>query len=184
MTALTGASDIGSKPPLGDGRLRGIGGMPSMKLHQIGFAKATILLLAILAGGAVLAHEHAVGITAERMQVMKDMASHMKALGEMLEGRTAYDAAAARDNALALHENCHTVATEFPDGTHDHHSRADPAVWEQPEKFRAQMDNLQRVVGELVTATASGQRDLVRSRFVDVGRACTSCHETFRLPED
>ena len=65
--------------------------MPSMKSHQIGFAKATILLLAILASGAVLAHEHAVGITAERMQVMKDMASHMKALGEMLEGRAAYD---------------------------------------------------------------------------------------------
>ena len=89
--------------------------MPSIKSHPIGFAKATVLLLAILAGGAVLAHEHAVGITAERMQVMKDMASHMKALGEMLEGRVAYDAAAARENALALHENCHEVASQFPE---------------------------------------------------------------------
>jgi cytochrome c556 len=162
----------------------GAWGMPSMKSHPIGIAKGAVLLLAVLANGAVLAHEHAVGITAERMQVMKDMASHMKALGQMLEGRAAYDAAAARENALALHENCHVMTEQFPDGTHDHHSRAAPAVWEQPEKFRAQMNNLQRVVGELVTATTWGQRDVVRSRFADVGRACASCHETFRLPEN
>ena len=77
-----------------------------MKSHQIGFTKATTLRLAMLASGTVLAHEHAVGITADRMQLMKDMASHMKTLGEMLEGRIAYDAAAARENALALHANC------------------------------------------------------------------------------
>jgi cytochrome c556 len=158
--------------------------MASMKLHPVGTAKGTVLLLAILAGGMGLAHEHAVGITAERMQVMKDMASHMKALGEMLDGRVAYDAEAARENALALHENCHTITDQFPDGTRDHQSRAAPAVWEQPEKFRAQMDNLQHVVGGLVTATASGPRDVVRARFVEVGRACASCHETFRLPEN
>ena len=158
--------------------------MASMKLRPIEVAKGTVLLLAVLANGAVLAHEHAMGITAERMRVMKDMASHMKALKEMLEGRAAYDAAAARESALALHENCHTVATQFPDGSHDPHSRAAPAVWEQPKKFGAQMDNLQHVVGELVTATTSGPRDLVRSRFADVGRACASCHETFRLPEN
>ena len=142
-----------------------------MQSHQIGFAKATMLLLAILAGGAVFAHEHAVEIIAERMQVMKAMASHMKALGDMLDGRTPYDGSAARNHALALHEKCHEVADKFPKAIHDHHSRADPAVWEQPEKFRAQMDNLQRVVGELVAATTSGERDIVRSRFIDVGRA-------------
>ena len=155
-----------------------------MKSHQIGFAKATTLRLAMLASGTVLAHEPAVGITADRMQLMKDMASHMKTLGEMLEGRIAYDAAAARENALALHANCHIVASEFPEGARDHHSRASPAIWQQPEKFKAQMGDLQRTVGELVAATKSGQRDLVMSRFVNVGRACTSCHEGFRLPED
>ena len=157
--------------------------MPSIGSQPSGFAKATVLSLAMLAGETVLAHENAVGITADRMQLMKDMASHMKTLGEMLEGRLAYDAAAAHEDALALHATCHQVAREFPEGTHDHHSRASPAIWQQPEKFRAQMDNLQRLVGELVAATVSGRRDLVRSRFVAVGRACTSCHERFRLPD-
>jgi cytochrome c556 len=155
-----------------------------MQLHPNAIAKRTVLLLALLGGGTAFAHHDAVGITAERMQVMKDMASHMKALGEMLEGRFAYDAAAAHENALALHKGCHAVASQFPDGTDDHPSRASPEIWEQREKFREQMDNLQHVVGELVTATTSGQDDVVRSRFVDVGRACASCHETFRLPEN
>jgi cytochrome c556 len=155
-----------------------------MRLERIRVAKGTVLLLVVLGNGVVLAHEHAVGVTAERMQVMKDMASHMKALGEMLEGRVAYDASAAREDALALHKNCHTVAHQFPDGARDHTSRASPAIWEQPGKFRAQMDNLQHSVGELVTATTAGKRDVVKSRFVDVGRACASCHETFRLPEN
>jgi cytochrome c556 len=158
--------------------------MPRTQLRPIRIARRTVLLLAVLGNGAVLAHEHAVGITAERMEVMKDMASHMKALGEMLEGRVAYDAAAARENALALHKSCHTVENQFPHGTRDHTTRASPAIWEQPERFRAHMDNLQQLVGELVTATTSGPREVVRSRFVDVGRACAGCHETFRLPEN
>ena len=154
-----------------------------MKSHRTGFAKATILLTAILASGSVPAHEHATGLTAERMQVMKDMASHMKALAAMLDGRAPYDAQAARRHALALHESCHEMAGQFPDASHDHHSRAAPAVWAQPERFEAQMGNLGRVVTELVSATASGQRGIVRQRFLEVGRACASCHETFRLPE-
>jgi len=157
--------------------------MQIMKAHHIRFAMAAMPLLAMLAGAPVPAHENAVGLTAERMEVMKDMASHMRALGKMLDGRVAYDASAARDHALALHANCHQVATQFPSETHDHHSRAAPAVWEQPEKFRAEMDNLARLVTELVSATASGERDAIRLRFVDAGRACASCHETFRLPE-
>jgi cytochrome c556 len=155
-----------------------------MKSQRIGIAGSAMLLLAVLAGGPVLAHEGAMGITAERMEVMKDMASHMKALGNMLDGRMAYDAAAARAHALALHENCHAAAGQFSEAAHDHHSRAAPAVWQQPEKFRAEMDDLARAVAELVAATASGRRDAMRQPLLDVGRACKSCHETFRLPEE
>jgi cytochrome c556 len=158
--------------------------MPGIQLQPIGLGKGVLLLVAALGSGAAFAHHDATGITAERMQVMKDMASRMKALGEMLEGRIAYDAAAARDNALALQRSCHAVANQFPDGTGDHPSRASPVIWEQPAKFRAQVQNLGRAVGGLVDAATSGPRDAVRSRFFDVGRACTSCHDTFRLPED
>ena len=50
------------------------------------------------------------GITAERMQVMKDMASHMKALGEMLEGRVAYD---ARQRGITLWRST-KIVTRWP----------------------------------------------------------------------
>jgi cytochrome c556 len=94
----------------------GLTGMASVKMRPAQAFKGTVLVLAVLASGAVLAHEHAVGITAERMEVMKDMAAGMKALGEMLDGRAPYDAAAARRAALALHESCHTIVDQFPAG--------------------------------------------------------------------
>ena len=147
-------------------------------------ARATAPLLVGLAGVTGSAHEHAAGTTAERMQMMKAMATHVEALGEMLAGRKPYDGVAVQRHALALHETCHGVADKFPDAAHDHNSRADPAVWEKPEEFRTQMDNLQSVVGELVTASTSGQLEEVRSSFVALGRACTTCHETFRLPDN
>jgi cytochrome c556 len=158
--------------------------MPSTTLHSSRAATSAALLLAALSSGTVFGHEHAVGVTSERMEMMKGIASQMKTLGDMLEGRATYDPAGAQEKALALYQNCHAVATRFPDGPHDHHSRADPAIWERPDEFRKEMNNLQHAVGELVSATSSGPRDVVRLRFVDVGRACKSCHETFRLPEN
>jgi cytochrome c556 len=157
--------------------------MPGTQLRKVRVVIGAVLSIAALGSGAVFAHHEATGITAERMRVMKEMASQMKALGEMLEGRIPYDAASARANALALQQGCHAVASQFPDGTGDHPSRASPVIWEQPGKFRAQMANLQNAVGQLVTA-ASGPRDVVRARFVEVGRACARCHDSFRLPED
>lgn len=141
-------------------------------------------VVALLAFGPAPAHEDAIGIIADRMEVMKDMASHMSALGKMLDGRAAYDVAAVRDHARALHEKCLEAAGQFPDDAYDHHSRAAAAVWDQPERFKAQMDNLERAATELVSATAPGRLGSVRPQFADVGHACASCHEAFRLPED
>ena len=48
--------------------------------------------IAVLATGAAVAHEGAMGVIAERMSVMKEMALSMKTVGEMLNGREAFDA--------------------------------------------------------------------------------------------
>ena len=85
----------------------------------LGFVRAAVQVVAVLACGPAPAHEDAIGITADRMEVMKDMASHMSALQKMLDGRAAYDTAAARDHARALHEKCLEAAGQFPDHAHD-----------------------------------------------------------------
>ena len=158
--------------------------MPIIKSHQTGFAQATILLLAILGGGAVIAHEHAEGIVAERMQAMKDMASHIKALGEMLDGRVAFEDAVALDHALALRKNCRGVPVSFP-------RVRTTVIAELLLRFGT---NLRSSVPRWITSNGSSANSSPRPcqdgenpsghESVDVGSACKSCHEAFRLPEN
>ncbi|TIP23014.1 MAG: cytochrome c [Mesorhizobium sp.] len=137
----------------------------------------------MLVAGAALAHKGATGIVAERMSVMKRMAENMKAIGEMLDGRREFDANAARATAEALHANCHKAREQFPSGTRDHHSRASPAIWENPDRFEAEMQHFDTAVKALVAASGPGDIDNMRAPFRNVGQACSSCHEGFRLPK-
>ena len=57
---------------------------PSRRLAVVAFA-------VFLTPGIAAAHEGATGVVAQRMDVMKQMGQHMKALGAMLAGKTAFD---------------------------------------------------------------------------------------------
>ena len=92
--------------------------------------------IAALATGAAVAHEGAMGVVAERMSVMKEMALSMKTVGEMLNGRKAFDADSAKASVAALHQNCHQARAQFSSGTPDRASRASSAVWENRMKLR------------------------------------------------
>lgn len=52
---------------------------------------AVVAFAALLTPGMAAAHEGATGGVAQRMVVMKQMGQHMKALGAMLAGKTAFD---------------------------------------------------------------------------------------------
>lgn len=45
------------------------------------------------------------------------------------------------------------------------------------------MDYLRIAVSDLLAATESASEASVAGRFAEVGRACTACHEAFRLPD-
>lgn len=142
------------------------------------------VVIAVLATGvAATAHEGAMGVVAERMAVMKHMAESMKTVGEMLNGRKVFDAAAAQASVAALHKNCHQAREQFSSGTADHATRASAAVWEKPDEFKAAMEGFDAAVKALATASEAGDLDAMRVPFKNVGQSCSSCHEQFRLPE-
>jgi cytochrome c556 len=146
--------------------------------------KRAVLILAVLVGSSALAHEGAHGIIAERMAVMKTMTKELKAIGEMLLGKVAFDAAAVHHHADVLHKNCHKVESMFPLGSIDHHSRAKPVIWEKPQAFHEEMQRLHSATERLAAVAASGNRESLLISFKEVGSICKSCHETFRLPGD
>lgn len=57
----------------------------------------------LLIAGTAMAHEGATGVVAQRMDLMKQMGQHMKALGAMLAGKTAFDQETARRLAETMH---------------------------------------------------------------------------------
>jgi cytochrome c556 len=146
--------------------------------------KRVALIAAMLVGSGALAHEGAHGVIADRMVAMKAMSAELKAIGEMLLGKVAFDAAALSRHASVLHENCHNVEGMFPAGSIDHHSRAKPLIWEKPDAFHDQMHRLHSATERLAAVAAGGDRQTLLVLVKEVDGACQSCHEAFRLPGD
>ena len=145
--------------------------------------KWQIAIVAAFAASVALAHEGATGVVAERMDVMKTMGQHLKALSDMLKGREPFDGEAARLHANALSENCHKAHEMFPAGSGGHHSRALLSIWEKPEDFEAQMQRFHDATEALASAAGSLEvSDLVQP-LAEVERACAGCHEVFRQPD-
>jgi cytochrome c556 len=143
----------------------------------------TIPFAAALIWGAALAHEGATGVIAERMAAMKNMGRELKAIGEMLVGQTPFDAAAILRHAKALHENCHRASDLFPPGSIDHHSKALSAVWEKPEEFQREMQQLHRATEAFLEESAEADRAALIASVEQIEQICNHCHEAFRQPE-
>ena len=141
---------------------------------------AVIVTVVLLTAGAAAAHEGATGVVAQRMETMKQMGQHMKALGHMLAGKTPFDPKAANRLAQTLHEHCEHVMHMFPPGSDGHHSEATPAVWTNRAEFDARMRRFDAAIEELVAATASGDKAQLGVEFKAVGQECSGCHDSFR----
>ena len=149
------------------------------------FGRAAAIVLAGIVVGAAIAHEGAHGIIAVRMKAMKTMQQELKAIGEMLVDKQPFDPASIRRHAEILHENCHEIGNMFPPGSIDHHSHADPTIWKQPEVFQDDVQKLHQASEDFVTkATAGDSQQRLRESFEAVQRACKSCHEVFRTPDE
>jgi cytochrome c556 len=93
---------------------------------------AAIFLAVPLMAEAAAAHKGAIGVVAQQMDAMKQMGQHMKALGTMLAGKTAFDQDTAKRLAETMHDHCEHVMHMFPPGSDSHHSEATKAVLGSP----------------------------------------------------
>jgi cytochrome c556 len=59
-------------------------------------------------------------------------------------------------------------------------SRALPAIWENPEKFKEAQERLRGAIVKLVAAAKSGNQESVSAAAKVVGKACGACHNDFR----
>lgn len=146
--------------------------------------KTWIIRIALIGMAAqVAAHTGATGVVLERMEGMTAMADALKAAAPAIRGQADYDASAvlALAETLQREGGDHMVAL-FEEGTGAPPSEATPAVWDEPERFAALANDLSRLGAQL--ASVDEDREAARDMFGQIGRACSACHQDFRVKQN
>lgn len=131
--------------------------------------------------GVALAHSGAKGVVRERMELMKDVAEHMKQIGALVLGKTDFDASVAQAAADTVAGHAAKVTDLFPQGSTSGVSEALPEIWETWDDFTDLAGEMEAKAAELAAAAEVAQEpEAIRPQFAELGRTCSGCHERFR----
>ena len=108
------------------------------------------------------------------------MAAHFARIGAMASGRVPFDAKIAAENAAIVETMSKLPWAAFGAGTDKGDTRALPAIWTEPAKFKEGADKMQAEIGKLAAAAKTGNLDSVKAAFGAAGQTCKACHDSFR----
>ncbi|MEM9426633.1 MAG: cytochrome c [Pseudomonadota bacterium] len=114
----------------------------------------------------------------ERMHGMKQIAAHLKVIGDMAKGEAAFEAEAARNAASGIAKHAAAAPALFEAREDDPKSEAKPAIWENFEDFTRLSLELEVIATDL-SATISTPEDL-RPALQQLGQNCKACHTDYR----
>ncbi len=133
----------------------------------------------------VVAHDGAMGVTKERMDLMKGMADAMKAMGPMVKGEVPFDPEVITTSAGYLAEQAKTIPDLTPKGSNGQPSEALAAIWQQWDRYVDNANQLADEGAKLVEIWGnSHDLEMVRDQFTRLGKTCGTCHDAFRKPKD
>ena len=146
---------------------------------------AVPIVSAFLVLGApwALAHHDATGPVKHRMDFMEAMGEAMKGLGDMIQGKRAFDLAEARTHARTLEEHMLVILEQFPEGSTQDPSEALPIIWEEWPAFEEVAVRSQKESAEMRVILEDGaDPQAVLDQYVALGKACSACHDRYREP--
>lgn len=150
--------------------------------------KVNAVLTFAVAAGAALAASPALAQFAKpedaikyRQSALFVMGQHFSRLGAMANGRVPFDAKTAADNADVVLALSQLPWAGFGPGTDKGApTKAEPAVWTEPAKFKAASDKMQAEVAKLAAAAKTGNLDSLKAAFGPTAASCKACHDDFR----
>lgn len=131
-----------------------------------------------VAGAAMAAAD----LAAQREADMKAIGGAMKAASGFVQGKTPFDADAAKAAMEKVAAAATNFPTLFPVGSESLSDKAAPAIWQNKSDFEAHAAKLAADATTAAAAAAKGA-DAFKMAFMDVGGNCKSCHQTYRLPD-
>ena len=116
----------------------------------------------------------------QRQAAMTLQLKYFLPLALMAQGKIPYDANIVARNAGYLDVVTKMAWDGFAESTKGEKSRALPAIYGEPAKFKQAEDQLHTAVGALVAAAKSGNEGAVKTAVGGVNKACGNCHDNFR----
>jgi cytochrome c556 len=109
------------------------------------------------------------------------LGQHFSRLGAMANGRVPFDAKAAAENADVVLTLSQLPWAGFGPGTDKGApTKAEPAIWAEPAKFKDASDKMQSEVAKLAAAAKTGNLDNLKAAFGPTAASCKACHDDFR----
>jgi cytochrome c556 len=112
---------------------------------------------------------------------MEGIGKSSKVVGDMLQGKAAFDAAAAKAALETIAANAADFPNHFPEGSDTGKTEALPAIWQNKADFDAKSKKLADDATAAAAATATGE-DAFKAAAGAMFGNCKSCHELYRKP--
>ncbi|WP_050525372.1 c-type cytochrome [Pseudorhodobacter aquimaris] len=141
------------------------------------FAAKAIILGLTLTAGAALAKEGVEDPTVKaRMDVMGIVGASTKVLGDMAQGKAAFDASAAAAAQTALAAAAAEIPAVFEEEADDPVSEARPDIWMNMEGFVEKAKAMEGAANAIDVTSLEG----IQAGMGPLAASCKSCHSDFR----
>ena len=150
-----------------------------MKIQCV--TSAAAMALTISTPAVIQAHSGATGVVKERMEAMKEMGKSIKAIAQMVTGKSPFvaDGVKAGARLIAGHAG-EKITMLFPEGSNQHPSEASAEIWTDWKRFSELAIDLETTASGLIDAADQGQESS-RAAFGKVAASCKACHSDFRI---
>jgi cytochrome c556 len=139
-----------------------------------------ILLSTLLAYNVALAHEGAMGVVKERMELMKRTGKDMKTLKSMVNGKTPYEADVFIQKIESINKAASEINRLFPEGSLQKPTEAKELIWKDWERFTGLSEKLSKESAGLIKITNLDDMKTIKKQLSKVGKVCFSCHKRYR----
>jgi cytochrome c556 len=115
-----------------------------------------------------------------RQSAMQLQGKYLYSIVPMARNRIPYDAGIVARNVGYLQVLLQMPWDDFQPSTQGVKSRALPAIFKQPEKFKAAQDAVQKEVAKLADTVKGGDEAAIKAGILSLNDTCGNCHDNFR----
>ena len=116
-----------------------------------------------------------------RQSALYVMGTHFGRIGAMVQGKVPYDPKAAIQNAEIVQEMAHLPWVGFGPGYEKGApTKAKPAIWTEPAKFKEREEKLLPVLEKLTAAAKTEDLGKLKTAFGNTAETCKACHDNYR----